>query len=433
MLYTFYGDDFTGSTDVLEQLASNGVPTALFLRLPDADQLARFKDIEALGIAGDSRSRSPEWMAANLPRIFAAMKQFNAPINHYKVCSTFDSSPTHGSIGRAIELGREVFSPEFIPVVVAAPHLGRYVVFSNLFAVCPDGTIQRIDRHPMAQHPVTPMHEADLCRHLAAQTKLAMGQVDLTAIQSGCAVTELDRQLAEGRQVIFFDGVDPTSIATTGELLWQRALERSIFSASSSGLTAAIVSAWRKSGITGETLSPAPANNKSEPLLIISGSCSTVTANQIRHALENGSRSISIDPCRFPGSLNSELERVRDAAATSLADHHDVVLHTALGASSGMASGDALGRALGHLLRDLLAMVRTRRVVLCGGDTSSHALEQLDLYALTWAASIQPGAPLCRAWSEDPSLDGLELVLKGGQTGTPDFFEAVRTHNSMRA
>src|ERR1700738_2174725 len=126
MLYTFYGDDFTGSTDVLEQLASNGVPTVLFLSPPTAERLSLFSDAQAIGIAGDSRSRSPEWMTQNLPAIFSTLKRFEAPINHYKVCSTFDSSPTHGNIGRAMEIGREIFSPIFIPIVVAAAHLGRF-------------------------------------------------------------------------------------------------------------------------------------------------------------------------------------------------------------------------------------------------------------------------------------------------------------------
>ena len=125
LLYTFYGDDFTGSTDVLEQLASNGVLTALFLAPPTPAQLAAFPDLKAIGIAGDSRSRSPEWMSANLPPIFAALRQFGAPIVHYKVCSTFDSSPTHGSIGRAIELGIAAFDPAFVPIVVGSPHLRR--------------------------------------------------------------------------------------------------------------------------------------------------------------------------------------------------------------------------------------------------------------------------------------------------------------------
>src|SRR5271154_4849342 len=113
LLYTFYGDDFTGSTDVLEQLASNGVPTVLYLTHPIPTHLAAFPEARAIGIAGDSRSRSPKWMSTHLPTVFAALKTFNAPIIHYKVCSTFDSSPSHGSIGRAIELGRQVFNPRF--------------------------------------------------------------------------------------------------------------------------------------------------------------------------------------------------------------------------------------------------------------------------------------------------------------------------------
>ena len=67
-LLTYYGDDFTGSTDALEALAANGVRTVLFLGLPDAEQLERFRDYDAVGIAGESRSRNPEWMKRTIAR-----------------------------------------------------------------------------------------------------------------------------------------------------------------------------------------------------------------------------------------------------------------------------------------------------------------------------------------------------------------------------
>ncbi len=35
-LVSYYGDDFTGSTDVMEALASNGIATVLFLDVPHA-------------------------------------------------------------------------------------------------------------------------------------------------------------------------------------------------------------------------------------------------------------------------------------------------------------------------------------------------------------------------------------------------------------
>ena len=171
LLYCYYGDDFTGSTDVLEQLAVNGVSSVLFLTTPTPAQLARFAHCQAIGFAGDARSRTPEWMSAHLPAVFTRMRELAPAIVHYKVCSTFDSAPHRGSIGRALEIGRVVFSTDTVPIGVAAPHLGRFVVFGNLFAAA-GGEVYRIDRHPtMAHHPATPMHEADLRLHLSVSDR----------------------------------------------------------------------------------------------------------------------------------------------------------------------------------------------------------------------------------------------------------------------
>jgi uncharacterized protein YgbK (DUF1537 family) len=82
---------------------------------------------------------------------------------------------------------------------------------------------------------------------------------------------------------------------------------------------------------------------------------------------------------------------------------------------------------MGMLVRKLVAESDVRRVLIAGGDTSSKAAQQLGLHALTFLAPTQPGAPLCRSHADDSSLDGLEIVLKGGQVGTPDFFDIVRS------
>jgi len=59
LLLTYYGDDFSGSTDVLEAFSSHGLPGVLFLQPPSDSQLAKFPGSRAVGIAGTSRSRSP--------------------------------------------------------------------------------------------------------------------------------------------------------------------------------------------------------------------------------------------------------------------------------------------------------------------------------------------------------------------------------------
>jgi 3-oxoisoapionate kinase len=427
-LYIFYGDDFTGSTDALEQLAANGVRSALFLAPPTSSQLEEFADLEAFGIAGDSRSRSPEWMSQHLPSIFASLRSFRAPIIHYKVCSTFDSSPRHGSIGRAIELGLRSFEPSFVPIVVGSPQLCRFVFEGRLFASAPDGTIHRIDRHPMSRHPVTPMREPDLRQHLQKQTGLPIGHIPYTKLYEQASASEaLASEVRGGARAILFDTIDARTLKTTADLLWHSALERPLFCAASSGLTAGLISAWRDAGVL-HTGIPATNVQLCSPLLVISGSCSEATSHQIDWASRNGFHMLYADPAQlldrefgttFKNSLIHELTGI-------LATGRDVVLYTSLHSSPVEFAGERLGATLGLILRKLLTTTTIGRVILCGGDTSSHAVQQLGIGALTWKASLQPGAPLCQAHFSDTGFPPLELILKGGQVGSNDFFSIAK-------
>src|SRR5688572_12258201 len=120
LLVAYYGDDFTGSTDVTEALATAGVRTVLFLKPPTPKELAAFPGLRAFGVAGASRTMSPREMDRALPTIFRALHRSGAAIVHYKVCSTFDSSPEVGSIGHVIDLGQRIFHSPTVPLVVGA-------------------------------------------------------------------------------------------------------------------------------------------------------------------------------------------------------------------------------------------------------------------------------------------------------------------------
>jgi len=128
----FYGDDFTGSGGVMEALSFAGLPTVLFLEPPTNELVARFPGTRAIGLAGDARTRSPDWMRAELPEIFAGLRALGAPILHYKICSTLDSAPHVGSIGVAAEIG--LADGGIAPLVVAAPRIGRWQAFGTVFA-----------------------------------------------------------------------------------------------------------------------------------------------------------------------------------------------------------------------------------------------------------------------------------------------------------
>jgi 3-oxoisoapionate kinase len=427
LLYCYYGDDFTGSTDVLEQLAGNGVSSVLFLGAPTAAQLARFSACQAIGFAGDARSRTPEWMSDNLPAIFNRMRDLKPAIVQYKVCSTFDSAPHRGSIGRALEIGRSIFATKTVPIGVAAPHLGRFLLFGNLFAAA-GKQVFRIDRHPtMAHHPATPMEEADLRLHLAKQTNLAIGLVDLRAFQSGDAEEQFRQRAEGGTGALFLDGVDAAMLQQAGKLIWGLTkTSEPLFTIGSSGVTASLIAHWRSAGIIA-SVPPSVTATKADQILVISGSCSAVTAGQILWAKRHGFACIEQDAAALAHGGSQAVEAAMGLALESLRSGRDTVLYTALGTPAGLPHDKELGRALGRLLLALVQQTGVRRVVLCGGDTSSHAVQQLDLTALTFAGKLAPGAPLCRAHAEEVTgLDGLELVLKGGQIGPEDFFRIAR-------
>lgn len=418
-LYAFVGDDFTGSTDVLEQLAEGGLPAVLFLRTPDATLRARFPEARAIGIASDARSRPPEWMDAELPAMFAALG--DAALVHYKTCSTFDSAPHIGSIGRALDIGVKAFGGP-AAIVVAAPHLGRYVAFRNLFAAAGDA-VHRIDRHPtMSRHPVTPMHEADLIRHLAAQTDARIGHVPLDRIQAG--ETEVAFEAVRDHDAVLFDGTSFDDLAATGALLLARGIR---FAAGSSGVTRALVLAWRTAGLVAGKPAATRAN-EADRLLVVSGSCSPVTARQIARSAAHGFVAIRADVAALLRGSSAEHARIADAAFAALVANGRAVIHSAEGplGADAPAAGERLGRALGRVAHEVIRRAGLTRVLFAGGDTSSHGVARLGIDALSWAAPIERGAPLVRAHAADPAIDGLELVLKGGQIGGEDFFETVR-------
>jgi uncharacterized protein YgbK (DUF1537 family) len=426
-LFTYYGDDFTGSTDVLEALAGSGISTVLFLGVPDDQHLRAFPSCCAIGIAGESRSRSPQWMSENLPAIFSFLQKLGAPVTLYKVCSTFDSSPEIGNIGRALEIGQDVFRSPLIPIVVAAPHLRRYVVFANLFAE--GGGIHRIDRHPtMMRHPVTPMTESDMRLHLAKQTDRRVGFMDIVALHGGNPREKLSDLAREGNRAVVFDGVDEISLEKTGALLWPTDSTRQEFVVGSSGAAYAFIACWKKAGMLPRAPDPQPIR-ATDRLVVLSGSCSPVTENQIRTATAHGFVGIALDAAAFSARDSTAHSAHFARAAQALSAGRSVVLYSALGAINPTlaAQSDELAVEMGNLLRHLVTECGVQRVLIAGGDTSSHAVQQLGLHALTFVASTQPGAPLCLGHADDRAMNGLEIVLKGGQVGTPDFFESVRS------
>jgi uncharacterized protein YgbK (DUF1537 family) len=441
-LLTFYGDDFTGSSAVMEVTAFAGLPTVLFLHPPTPEQLAQFAEYRVIGIAGIARSQSPQWMDRHLPPVFELLRSFGAPITHYKVCSTFDSAPHVGSIGRAIDIGTPILGGSWKPVVVGDPGMGRYQAFGYLFAVV-NGVGYPLNEHPvMSCHPVTPMDDANLGRHLAKQTAKKIGLIDFVAMKRKQADAGLASALNTETEIVFLDVLDHETFVEAGRLIWDNRGER-LFGIGSQGFEAALVAYWRSTGLISaepEVFRASPASR----IACVSGSVSPITAAQIAFAVEHGFAPIPINATQAidPTAWEGECARAVEQALAALGKGRDPLVYSAAGpddpavqalrtavAAAGVPAetvNDRIGAGLGRILERVLRESRLTRAVISGGDSSSHAASALGVYALTAVAPIAPGSPLCRAHASDPALAGLEIALKGGQVGRPDFFCAVK-------
>ncbi|WP_233234390.1 four-carbon acid sugar kinase family protein [Bordetella sp. LUAb4] len=474
-LVAFYGDDFTGSTDTLAAAVLGGWRAALFMDIPSAEDLRRHGELDCIGVAGSARAMVPADMDRVLPRIFEGLVGTGAAVLHYKTCSTFDSAPHMGSIGHAATLARAAAGPRPVHIVGGQPNLGRYCAYANLYARAgQDGRIYRIDRHPtMSCHPVTPMDEADLRVHLGRQgLQVSSFDAEMLELPASEQDARLDAMLDDGAEAVLFDVMRPAHLAAIGRLLWARCpADGPLLAVGPTGVVQALLAATASTAtVSPATASTGVASTASAPAapaalamaasatavrapvsvaktFIVAGSRSPVTAAQIARAEQDGFVSIAVDPVALAGYGEREDDDSRTSSpaltsrsggegagviigviariAEALGAGRSVVAHTTF-ADAGAAARPGFTQALavgsGRLMREVLRRHPLQRVGFAGGDTSSLAVQSWGITALTLAYVLAPGVAVCRIDAPGQPLDGVELMLKGGQMGPPSLF-----------
>lgn len=417
--YAWYGDDFTGASDTLATLAAGGRRALLFLRVPTAAQWRAAGALDAVGVAGIARALDPEAMAAELAPVAEWFEALAPAITHYKCCSTFDSAPRAGNLVQGVAVLRRARHDPLLAVLGGQPSLGRFCAFGQLFASAgAGGPVHRIDRHPtMSVHPVTPMHEADLRLHLGALGLSGSALLDFRALDAA-ADGDLDISLdATAPPALLFDSTRAEHLAPIGRWLWRRAQQRPLLALGASSVAQAALAAWP--GDSGTPAAQGAVAAATGPVFVLVGSQSRLSAQQAE-AAAGAFEVVRLEPAQLlePAAR----EALAQACAVKLREGRPVLAHTSVATADGPAPL-AVAQASAALLARVLALAPpVRRVGIAGGDTSSFALRALQGWGLGWIAHLAPGVALTRLHADEPALDGLELMLKGGQMGGPELF-----------
>jgi uncharacterized protein YgbK (DUF1537 family) len=417
----FIGDDFTGASDALATFARAGLRARLFLDAPDAAGVAA-EGLDAVGIATDLRTLPASEIADRLRGIAPTIAALRPRFLHYKVCSTFDSSPAIGSIGAAVRALDGLFAPTLVVVIGGQPSLGRYCLFGNLFARAADGAVYRIDRHPvMRSHPATPMDESDLRHHLNAQ---GLSDIELLSwLQIGRNGAELAALVGafvkRGNRHLLFDVSENADIETIGaalRLLPSR--DRPILVVGASSVAESLTAA------DGFAAGVVPGGSRREraagPCLVIAGSRSSVTAAQV--AAATCYDKFAIAPCDLAEEPAGR--SLAAVVANVLREGRHALVHLAPDIDYGIA-GVVLARRLAGLSAEILDSAPVRTLGIAGGDTSSVIVHRLGFESLIHGSDLDTGVAICVGRSNDPERDQMRLMLKGGQMGQVSVFDRL--------
>ncbi len=409
-------DDFTGATDLANNLVRGGMRVVQAIGVP-AQPLDTQAD--AVVVALKSRTLPVHDAIAQSLAALRWLQAQGAQQIYFKYCSTFDST-TQGNIGPVAEALMAALGTDFTIATPAFPDNHRTVFKGHLFV-----GDALLNESGMQNHPLTPMNDANLVRVLQGQCAGQVGLIDYRVVaQGGAAIQAHIAQLrSQGVRLAVVDAISNDDLMRLAPALRGMPLVTA-----GSGVAIGLPGNFglAPSG-TASALPPAVGQQA-----VVSGSCSLATNRQVQAFIQSGRPALAIDPLQISARQAAGGDVVADtlAWAQPLLAQGPLLVYSSAEAKAVKAVQEQLGAgAAGALVEHTLASIArglvtlgVRQLVLAGGETSGACVQALNISQLRIGPQIDPGVPWCHAQSDAAAGAGLHLTLKSGNFGTDDFF-----------
>jgi 3-dehydrotetronate 4-kinase len=408
-------DDYTGASDLANTLTRCGLRTVQTIGVP-ADDLP-LPDVDAVVVSLKSRSIEAGLAVARSRASEKWLRERGADHVLFKICSTFDSTDA-GNIGPVTDALRADSGDAIVLVTPAFPATGRTVYQGNLFV----GSVP-LNESPLKDHPLNPMHDSNLVRVLARQSKSRIGLVDLAVLTRGAdAVRAKLAELAkQGIGAAIIDAVFDPDLETIGAVALGHRLSVGA-SGIGLGLARALVASGRAGSSSSGTKADTPVGG---PAACLAGSCSQATLQQVANA-ERMMPVLRLDPEQVIAgkeegrrAISWAKERLKDGPvliASSSTPAEVAALQSRHGRD---AAGHAIEQAMADIAEGLVA-AGVRRLVVAGGETSGAVVDRLEIPGFLVGAEISAGVPVLRAVGA--RAGEMLIALKSGNFGGAEFF-----------
>ncbi|MET3379063.1 3-oxo-tetronate kinase [Variovorax paradoxus] len=410
-------DDFTGATDLANNLVRAGMRVVQAIGVPEGPLDA---DVDAVVVALKSRTIAPAEAIAQSLDALRWLQAQGAKQIYFKYCSTFDST-AQGNIGPVTEALMDALQCDFTIATPAFPDNKRTVFKGYLFA----GDVL-LNESGMQNHPLTPMTDPNLVRVLQAQCKRKVGLIDYTVVACGAAaIDERIAQLkAEGVSIAIVDAVSNDDLLRMGP-----ALAKMPLLTAGSGVAIGLPANFGLAPSSQASALP-KAGGKTA---VVSGSCSLATNRQVLDFIQRGGAAMAVDPLRIAAGVDVAAEAL--AWAAPLIDKGPVLVYSTAEAGAVKSVQGRLGveEAGAMVERTIAAIARglvergVHQLVVAGGETSGACVQALGIAQMQIGPQIDPGVPWCHARSDAAPEAGVHIALKSGNFGSDDFFTKAFT------
>jgi uncharacterized protein YgbK (DUF1537 family) len=408
-------DDFTGATDLANNLVRAGMRAVQTIGVPEG---ALDGQPDAVVVALKSRTiPAAEAVAQSLAALRWLQAQRARQI-YFKYCSTFDST-AQGNIGPVTEALMAALGTDFTIATPAFPDNQRTVFKGHLFV----GDVLLSDSG-MRNHPLTPMTDSNLVRVLQAQCRRKVGLIDYRTVAAGerAILARMAQLRDEGVAIAIVDALNNDDLLRLGP-----ALKALPLVTAGSGVAIALPANFGIQASARAAELPRAGGTRA----VLSGSCSVATNRQVQAFMAAGRPALLIDPLRIAAGHDVAAEAL--AWAAPLLAKGPVLLYSTADPQAVKAVQEQLGiDAAGTLVEGTLAAIArglvdlgVRQLVLAGGETSGACVQALGVGQLQIGPQIDPGVPWC--WARDGAGRPLHLTLKSGNFGADDFFSKAFT------
>jgi uncharacterized protein YgbK (DUF1537 family) len=415
MLLGCIADDFTGATDLANNLVRAGMRVVQTIGVP-ADGPLGAEDADAVVVALKSRTIAPDAAVAQSLAAASWLRQAGAQQIYFKVCSTFDSTD-RGNIGPVAEALMALLGCEFAIACPAFPANRRTVFNGHLFV-----GEQLLSDSPMRHHPLTPMTDANLVALLQRQCqRTKVGLVAHSAVRAGAdAMRErMDALRAQGVGLAIVDAISDDDLLQMGCAFADLPLL-----VAGSGVAIGLPRNFDIASSDAAAQLPPATGLRA----IVSGSCSAASNAQVARFVDAGGHAFALDALGLSRGEQT-VEQVLAWATPRLGERALLVYATAQpesvravqAALGSERAGELVEHALGQVARGLVDR-GVRQLVVAGGETSGACVQALQIDTLRIGGQIDPGVPWCHAASPFAAPHGLHIALKSGNFGGPDFF-----------